>query len=300
MAKFRPMKGVKVEPSQFKDLNYPLFASVKLDGIRAALWPDGSLLSSSNKSIPNEHIKNILKEYSKELGASYILDGELLVGETFQNCTSGIMSKSGTPDFTFYIFDAVNVDNINQKFLDRSRVTSILPTNINIKIVEQRIVLHRHALLCFYHQAINDGHEGIILRSPDGPYKYGRGTLKEQYMLKVKPFEDSEARIISLEEQYSNLNEAKTNELGLSSRSSSKENKIAADTLGAFVVEDIYSGVQFHVGTGLGLTSELRKKIWENKDNYLGKIIKYKSQKIGTKEKPRIPVFIGFRDEVDL
>ncbi len=43
-----------------------------------------------------------------------------------------------------------------------------------------------------------------------------------------------------------------------------------------------------------------RKEVWENKEKYIGKILKYKSQKSGEKDKPRFPTFIGFRNEKDM
>jgi len=35
-------------------------------------------------------------------------------------------------------------------------------------------------------------------------------------------------------------------------------------------------------------------------DNLMGKVVKYKSQPTGVKDKPRFPVFLGFRDKVDM
>jgi DNA ligase-1 len=48
------------------------------------------------------------------------------------------------------------------------------------------------------------------------------------------------------------------------------------------------------------LNDELRLSIWENPEKYLGKLIKYKYQNFGIKVAPRLPVFLGFRDESDL
>jgi len=97
-----------------------------------------------------------------------------------------------------------------------------------------------------------------------------------------------------------NKNEKKTNELGLSKRSSSKENKVPAGTLGKFLVKDITTGVEFKVGTGDGLTLELRQEVWDNQEKYMGELIKYKFQKHGTKDKPRSPVWLGFRPTEDM
>lgn len=138
----------------------------------------------------------------------------------------------------------------------------------------------------------------VMLRHPDGPYKHGRSTAKEGWLLKVKRFEDSEARIIGFSELMHNANEAKRNELGHLERSSKKAGKQGAQVLGSFIVKDLKTGVEFDIGTGF--TASQRQELWNVGDNLLGRIIKYKSQPTGVKDKPRFPVFLGFRDNRDL
>lgn len=149
-----------------------------------------------------------------------------------------------------------------------------------------------------------------MLRDPLGPYKHGRSTLKEGYLLKLKRFTDAEAVIVGFEEQEQNCNKAKPDELGRQKRSTHKAGKFGKDTLGAFIVEPHpYTSLnqaaygtpekRFRIGTGVGLTIELRQRIWDDRASYLGKVVKYKYQEVGTKDAPRIPVWLGFRDERD-
>ncbi len=152
---------------------------------------------------------------------------------------------------------------------------------------------------------LEKGYEGLILRSPDSPYKYGRSTVKEGYLLKVKRFTDGEAEVIGFEERMHNGNEATTDELGRTKRSSHAEGKTGRGDLGAFLVRDLKSGVEFSVGTGF--TDEQRKDIWLQIQNpvpgtpdILGSIIKYKSFLIGVKDAPRFPVFLAFRNPDDM
>lgn len=95
-----------------------------------------------------------------------------------------------------------------------------------------------------------------------------------------------------------NDNEQTEDAFGNSERSSKKENMRPGNTLGALLVRKS-DGIEFKIGTGQGLTAELRKEIWDNKDKYLGKLAHYRSQPHGVKEKPRIPVWHGFRDPRD-
>ena len=93
-------------------------------------------------------------------------------------------------------------------------------------------------------------------------------------------------------------NDEKTKDaFGHSKRSSHKANLSPSNTLGALVVRDILSSVEFNIGTGFD--DKLRKEIWEDRENLLGKTIKYKTQLSGAKDsgKPRFPTWIGFRPE---
>jgi len=95
-----------------------------------------------------------------------------------------------------------------------------------------------------------------------------------------------------------NGNEATTNALGRTERSSHKDNKTGLNSLGGFECRDVHSGVEFKCGTGL--TADDREKLWKDRDGLIGKLIKYKFFPIGSKDKPRHPVFLGFRSKLDL
>jgi DNA ligase-1 len=62
------------------------------------------------------------------------------------------------------------------------------------------------------------------------------------------------------------------------------------------VVRDLKTKVTFEIGSGFSAADRIR--LW--KDKPIGRIVKYKSQPVGVKDKPRFPVFLGFRDEKDL
>jgi DNA ligase-1 len=155
-------------------------------------------------------------------------------------------------------------------------------------------------LLVYEDEQLANGFEGVMIRDPNGPYKCGRSTEREGWLLKLKRFEDSEAEIIGFEELMHNNNVATIDELGHTKRSSAKAGKAPAGTLGKFKVRDVKSGVDFSCGTGVGLTQAKRQEIWDNRSKYMGKIIKYKSQTVGVKDAPRVPVYLGFRDPIDM
>jgi DNA ligase-1 len=137
-----------------------------------------------------------------------------------------------------------------------------------------------------------------MLRDPNGRYKFGRSTAKEGILLKVKRFSDAEAVIVGFEERMHNGNPATTDALGHTERSSHKENLTGRGDLGALVVKCELFESEFNIGTGFD--DATRKEIWDNRETYLGKVVKFKYQTAGMKDVPRFPVYVGLRHENDL
>jgi len=213
------------------------------------------------------------------------------------------MSEDGTPDVRFMVFDDAMEEFSTTPYHSRyenlkKRITHHTIPSDRIVVVEQHKVANPNELTEFEKHYVTSGFEGVMVRSLNGLYKHGRATNREANIFKLKRFTDSEAEIIGFEELFKNMNDKQVNELGNSFRSSHKDNMMAMDTLGALVVRDIKTGVEFNVGSGY--TQEVRDEIWANRDKYLGKLAKYKHFEVGVKDKPRFPVFIGMRSEIDL
>lgn len=279
-------------------LKFPLIATPKVDGIRA-LKPDGRLVSRKFLAIPNDHIRQTLEAILPD-GA----DGEIVVGKTFQAVSSGVMSEDGKPDFVYWIFDLVTSsldkpydgrlkDLINWWFLKKPPdCVRVLP----FEHVNSLDELAAYVVKC----QKNGWDEGVMVRSPSGPYKCGRATLNSGWLTKIKNFQTSECEVIGFVEQMTNLNIAQRDELGHTKRSHAKAGKKPAGTLGALEVRDIHTGVEFEIGTGEGLTLELRKKIWNNRAAYMHTIWSYQYQAVGVKDRPRCPSLRGQRDQRDM
>ena len=307
MNNFRPMLSAQCK--NIKELQYPLLATPKIDGIRC-ITRNREIIdprlgkyqvagySRSLKLIPNAFIQNFI---ALDLNLSG-LDGELVVGSNFQESTSGIMSSDGKPDFKYMVFDHFNENDSIEPYFERiQRLVELRKLNIEkkiprIKLLIPHLIENEQDLSVYEESALMSGCEGVMLRRPESPYKFGRSTWREHYLIKIKRFEDSEAVVVDFVEKYHNANEAQVNALGLTERTTHKENKIPCDTLGALRVMD-HSGAQFNIGSGF--TDSQRKEIWNNRENYLGKIAKFKHQPYGRKDLPRCPVFIGFRDPRD-
>ena len=287
----RPMLGTNVDLTKLK---YPIYASTKLDGVRAIVC-NNAVYSRSGKPIANKHVQELFSKY-------HGLDGELIVGnpsdkKVFQNTVSGVSTIENCPDVYFYAFDYWDSDGDLDTRYDKL-IQTVGLNNPKVIIVEQLLLPNEESLNTFEETCLADGFEGVILRYPEAKYKNGRSTIKEGALLKLKRFKDSEAEIIDYRYLLRNNNEAITNELGYTERSTKKENLVEDTTqLGMIIVRDIHTDIVF--GIGSGFTETQRKELIQTTD-LIGKIVKYKYFNIGVKDKPRFPTFLGFRDRSDL
>lgn len=115
--------------------------------------------------------------------------------------------------------------------------------------------------------------------------------------MKVKRFEDTELEVVGVVELNHNDNEAVTNELGHTQRSTAKAGLRPAGVLGALVCK--WQDTTVEVGTGF--TAAQREELWLAGPSYLiGRLAKVKYFAHGMVDKPRHPVFLGFRSTDDL
>lgn len=286
---FKPMLA---SPVDLDKLKYPVLASPKLDGVRAIV-KDGVVLSRSLKKIPNEYVQSMFGGIATEG-----FDGELIVGKPtsptcYTDTVSGVMRISGTPGVRFFVFDDIRHPQ-RTYFERRPRIEE--SSGARVEEVRQSVINNLDELLKMEQRYLGMGYEGLILRDPEAPYKFGRSTTKEGILLKLKRFSDAEFEIVGFEERQHNGNEATTNELGRTKRSSHKENKTGRGDLGALVLK--HPAGTFNCGTGFD--DALRATIWNNRDKYLGQLAKVKFFAIGMKDLPRHPVYLGLRDARDL
>lgn len=294
--KFKPLLAKEVDLSllDFDNRNY--LASAKIDGIRATIL-DGKVYSRTKKLIPNEYVQHL---YGRpEFNG---LDGELIVGsvnaeDVYRQTNSGVMSVKGEPDVRLYAFDDVSV--ADKPFVERLQQVADRATMVDFTALPHFQVRSLQHLDTIEEEFLLEGFEGLMLRDANMPYKFGRSTAKQQHLLKVKRFSDSEAIILDYDPLFKNENEAVINELGHTSRSSHQENKTAQPLLGRLKVKDVHTGVEFYVGSGFTLKD--RETLWYHREDLEGKMIKYKFFPVGMKDGvPRHPIFLGFRDPIDL
>jgi DNA ligase-1 len=299
------MRGV-APTKPLKDQNW--YASPKIDGMRAFV-KDGKVLTKTGKLVPNPYVQEL---YSMLEGS----DGELVIGkphqdgpddDVFARSRGLLMRKARTEcNVMFCVFD--RWDRPDEPFSARLGMVNDLyvrnPAKGQVWVVPHQKIQAEQASE-YEARAVELGFEGAIIRAEHGLYKHGKSTEKEGYLLKLKPFDHTEAVILDVVERMTNTNEAYLDEQGYTKRSSSQAGKVPSGTLGAFVAQELapdgsFSGPVFNVGTGKGLNDRLRAMLWAVRLTLPGRILRIKFQAVGTKDAPRIPLYDGFRDPIDI
>lgn len=317
---FKPILAASIckatDSEEMLDINlanliYPVLATPKLDGIRCTTmnWvPSPGKLSApvcrSLKQVPNDYIRERIAECPTGL------DGEIMtyshadlldpaIGNRprpFHNIQSDVMCVAGVPAFKYHVFDC-NIRAEDRNYCDRVR--DLGEMKLPDFVVKVLPIQCRDAgeLRTFFAKCLQEGHEGICFRtSLYCPYKHGRSTLREQWLIKWKKFHTAEATIIGFEEEMHNANAPMVGLLGQVERQTLRQNMHGKNRLGALVVE--MGDQKFNIGTGF--SADQRENMWLAQAALLGRQVTFAYQPHGTHECPRIPVFISIRDPRDI
>ena len=301
----RPMKAEAISTQLLDNFPWPGIASPKVDGLRCLLHPTRGTVTSSFKPLPNVYVREKLQEIAGQMH----LDGELEFvwadghPATFNETQSALMSHSGSPLFRLRVFDCFRKSEefYEHRLADTGTIVNALD-HPAIQMLDYDWVNTADGFLEVAARHVTEGYEGTMLRIPDGPYKSGRSTLKQAWLLKFKAWADAEGVVIGFEELMRNENEDVRDELGLAKRSSEKAGMVHGGTLGALILQTAW-GV---MNVGSGFDSSLRQRIWDSVEimplgtmctsSYLGRTVTFKYLPYGMKDKPRHPIFKGFRE----
>jgi len=183
---------------QIENLVYPLLVQPKLDGFRC-VYVDGQLLSRTGKPMGNSSLAGHFN--TKNFPKDKIIDGELYMhGLPFPKLSSILRKdKADIPEgLRFNAYDTMSLEEWNKRqckgiYSDRIRWVREL---INDKIANYKKVIDTPTDLCntpsevmsLYNKYLAKGYEGVMLKDPNGLYKWKRVTMNSGEMLKLKPF----------------------------------------------------------------------------------------------------------------
>jgi DNA ligase-1 len=231
--------------------------SEKLDGIRG-YWTGEKLISRQGNEIHAP--KWFIKDFPNE-----VLDGELWIARGQFETTSSIVRQE-IPDeedwqkVNFMIFDMPqNSDIFSKRFEAMKKLKAK-----HLKVIDQFKVESHEALINLLKLTVKNGGEGLILHHKNSFYKAERNDD----LLKLKTFEDAEARVISYVEGVGKYR----------------------SMLGALWVEND-DKIRFKIGGGF--SDEERKN-----PPKIGAIITYKFFGKTKNNTPRFASFVRVRDEI--
>jgi DNA ligase-1 len=321
--RFSPILGAGIKKDMtmdqfFAHVLYPVIATPKFDGIRVTTLP-GSYDKLTSISIPVcRSLKLVPNDYICEMLSQLVpcLDGEILTypdqgdlldatdmekPHSFNRVSSDVMTHVGRPRFKFHVFDHLdfNLEHPHlvpyEERLEKLKTLELPSICVN---VPTRLCGNRQAIEDFESEMVEAGYEGICWRHPLSTYKYGRSTLRSQQLIKMKRFESAEAIVIDTYEEMGNNNPSVLNMLGYAERSSHKENMKPKGRLGGLVLKCSMFEETFNCGSGFNASD--REELWKDQDALKGKIVTFKFQRHGSKDRPRIPIFVGFRSIIDM
>lgn len=308
---FKPTLAETIDLSESDDdlhrLQFPLWVSPKYDGIRG-IGRDGALVSRTLKPLPSKQVQQLFGHLTHFDGE--VIAGDPCDGDDVYNRTQSFVMSADKPhdDLRYYVFDWADESCAHLGYEDRMallRKSVEGAGNPRVIVVESELVNSIEEFIEAEAAYLEMGFEGIMARNPESPYKHGRGAWGnpkkpkdiDQCLMKLKRFEDYEAQIAGFVEQLTNTNAAQLDELGHTKRSTAKEGMVPANTLGKFLIER--NGKPAEIPCGV-IKHDIRKEIWDNQKNYLGKWIKVRHFPFGAKDNLRLPRCVGFRDPIDM
>ena len=266
-----------------------IFASRKLNGSRGTYFK-GDIISRQAQKF--EGLDHIIKDIEKTIGADYAVDGELIRrnidgltdGQNFRE-TISILNSDGNDKslIKFVIFDIVPIDEFErdactENYSVRKKRLLDLKNKIqkngtqNIEVVQMVYEgTDVNDVYDWLDYAVKHDWEGLVVNR-QVPYR----RTRHNGCLKVKRFYTVDLRITAIEEGQNRL----------------------TGTMGALVVD--YKDNELRVGSGFD--DATRAAVWENPDNYIGKIVevKFKEKSCDKKtglESLQFPTFVRFRDD---
>lgn len=290
---FKPMGGCNIDLDKLK---YPVYVSIKVDGIRTNIY-EGLCRTKSLKPLANVYTRNLLESLPvmANLEAELTTTTDLTDSECFNKATSAFMTHKGVPAMFIWIFDAI-LEGVpfEKRYEYLLSIRDKLPANA--RVMHQEKCDTRGQLEVLIALSVANNYEGLMVRHHDSLYKFGKATVTKGELLKVKPMEDAEAIIEGFEEGTNNLNPKVTNELGRSKRSSSKSGKVPSGMVGTVLGRHPEWGI-VRIS---GMKDDVALDMMKLPEKYLGKIVTFKYQAHGTLEAPRLAKYKGIRSPDDL
>lgn len=298
---------------------FPCWTQPKIDGVRAMKLGE----TLTGRSLDPFAGFGITDYFSRASLTG--LDGEMTLGDK-PNCgerlcsmTTGAMGRfkgvTEMADLHWWVFDLVTEKTVSLPYSDRYKLLKEKVSSLQhprVKLVPYTVCANRAQLDAVIAENASLGYEGTIIRNPQAHYKPGRATKKSQELWRVKPWGDAEILVTGITEGQMNGNEAKTNSLGRTERSSAKAGMVPNGQVGSIqgtMLADFFDpatgallfakGLPVTVGSG-EMSVEEATHYFEHPDEIVGHFAKFKHMTHGIKALPRFPTYVSHRLAADM
>lgn len=252
---FEPMLAKKWEDYK-NEIEFPIFCSEKLDGMRNIINKDGMFSREGKPIVSSPHIYNICSKLFEKY-PNLVLDGELYnhkYKHNFNEIISLAKKVKPTPEdliesakhLEYWVYDGLtNGSGDQSKFGKRAEDIATLIKSLNddrVKWLYAKKVSCLDELDQLFEQYVSDGYEGQMVRL-DMEYQ----NKRSKYLLKRKDFIDKEYKLLD-------LMEGKGNRQGIATSA----------------LLEIEPGVTFEAGI-IG-NEEYARDLLKNKKQYIGQM----------------------------
>jgi ATP-dependent DNA ligase len=274
--RLRPMLAKAYDDTKKNQIKYPAYSQPKLDGLRCiARKENGKVLltSRNNKPYNLPHIEEELAWLPEEVPVAndLILDGEIYVhGMTFQEITR--LAKKWRPDestaLEYHVYDIPSEETWEVR---SANLLLSLKESDHVKLVQCSSITDDKSLWTEHYKAIAAGYEGIIVRNPDGLYRWG---YRSSDLIKVKLFDDDEFEVLEIKQGIGKM-----------------------EGRAVFVCKNNTTEDTFECTIKASLDE--RARIYRNRKDFIGSKLTVKFFGRTDANIPRFPVGKGFRDKKD-
>ena len=298
---FKPMLAVNTTVDK---VTLPAYGSIKLEGVRGQFTPDG-LLTRPMKTFGNpliaEKFKALVDHCREE---NLYVEGEFYIhGMEFSDISSICRRRNheNTDKMEFHIFDIYDPSRPDAAFTIRKQAVLCMMAENNfpsVKVITQTLHFDHGSIARHYEDALEEGYEGYVLKGSYSSYKHGRATHREQKFLRIKQQNTYDGVVLDIIEMQENLCVSQENELGYLSKKQDKDMKRGKGMAAVAVVKANDFDTPIRVTLSRGLTDAGRTAIWDNREDYIGKHIRF----VGIPVKgmlPRAPRFDDWRTDLD-
>jgi DNA ligase-1 len=315
-----PQLAIDVKPD-FAGMRFPVWGFRKIDGVRGC-HVKGKFTGRSLEDMKNTALAE------KFSGPEYAwFDGELTIdgyltnrelpatlrpegNETLCSLTTGITNRAKIKkgetvlptNVVWNLFDWLHPDHADTGMVYEQRYKELLCRAEglpHVRVLDYVVINDAGQAQAFIDESILLGYEGAVFRDPKAKHKHGRATPKANDFWRFKPASVKDCVITGFEEAMENQNEATTNALGRTERSTAKAGLVGKGMIGTFLATDTATGQPIRLGPGSS-THAQRVEWFNDPTQIVGWPAEYCSLDTGVKDAPRQARFVRRREKYDM